>query len=165
MFYKQYMFNYIDISDFQIIAILDRDMTGFKNETREDGEFILAHTKGFIDVPRKEYENPYDYLEDGLFKGIIPPELILKSIDEWWEVQRKGKEEIAQSVYEYISKKQDDEFFKEMASHKQCTLEMVLEYLEYLNKERIDYNLEPFDIEKEYKDYLIKYWGNYKVSY
>lgn len=137
MFYKKYMFNYIDISNFQIVAILDQDMTNFKNETKEDGEFILAHTKGFINIPTNEYENPYDYLEGSLFKGIIPPELILQSIDEWWEVQRKGKEEIAQSVYEYISKKQDDEFFKEMASHEKCTLEMVLEYLEYLLKRKV----------------------------
>lgn len=164
MFYKQYMTNYIGSGDTIIIAIMDRDMTGFKNETREDGEFILAHTKGFIDIPRKEYENPYDYLEGGLFKGIIPPEVILQSIEDWKEVQRRGKEEARKNTIKFVSKKQDDEFFKEMASHKKCTLEKVLYYLEHINKRRIEFGMEPFDIEKEYKDYLIKYWGDYRIE-
>ena len=57
-----------------------------------------------------------------------------------------------------------DELFKELYNHKKCTLKFVLHYLNLINESRIEFGMKPFDIEKEYKDYLIKYWGNYKVD-
>ena len=164
MFYKNYMTNYIGIGDTITIAIMDRDMTSFKNDSREDGEFILAHTKGFIDIPREEYENPYNHLENGLFKGLIPPELILQEIKEDEEHQKKVREKIHNEVMNWTMNKWDDDFFNALKYKDEMDLKRVLKLLKNTNKRRVKYNLEPWDIEKEYKDYLIKYWGDWKLD-
>ena len=162
MFYKNYMFNYKGICETQDIIILNQDMTGFKNDNREDGEFILAHTKGIIEVPTKEFQNPYDYLKDGLFKGLIPPELILQEIKEHNEFQKKDREEILKEVKRRTINKWDDDFFYELKYKDKMNLSDVLYLLNKYNRKRVKYNLELWDIEKEYKDYLIKYWGDFK---
>ena len=164
MFYKQYMTNYIGIGDTITIAIMDRDMTGFKNDSKEDGEFILAHTKNFIIVPREEYENPYNHLENGLFKGIIPPELILQEINEWEIIQNKTLEELKNIGNDRIMNKWNDDFFYELKYKDKMDLKQVLKLLKNYNRLRILENLEPWNIEKEYKDYLVKYWGDYKLD-
>jgi len=164
MFYKQYMTNYIGIGDTITIAIMDRDMIGFKNDNRENGEFILAHTKNFIIVPREEYENPYNHLENGLFKGIIPPELILQEINEEEEYQKRIKEEILEEAKQKTINKWNNDFFYELKYKDKMDLKQVLKLLKNYNRLRILENLEPWNIEKEYKDYLIKYWGDYKLD-
>ena len=164
MFYKNYMFNYKDICETQDIIVFNKDMTNFKNEIRENGEFILSHTKGIIEVPTKEFENPYNYLENGLFKGIIPPELIVKSIEEWNNFQNEARKKIKSEVIGWTFNKWDDDFFKELKYKDEMSLKEVLKLLTNTNRRRLKYNLELWDIEKEYKNYLIKYWGDWKID-
>ena len=164
MFYKEFMFNYIPSNEGIIIAIIDRDMTNFIDEGREAGEFILSHTKGFIKVSHEEYLNPYDYLENGLFKGIIPPELIIQSIEEWNDVQEKAERKHKERMNYLLNNKWNDDVFKDMYYNQKLTLENVLRLINDCNRIKNFRGITPFYTIEDYKEYLIKYWGDWKVE-
>jgi hypothetical protein len=154
------MLNYHSTQDNLILTELDEDVTN----KEPSGEFILGHTKRLIHFPKEWMDNYNNYLENGLFLGIFPPQMVQDEIDNYWKIQNEWMEESLKTSERLHTQIWTENDFKKCFEDK-ISLKRLLILLKDINKRREKYhNLRPIDIEKEYKKYLIKYWGDWKID-